>query len=343
MYLLLDALRRQRGRGLDALGFGPQQAPYRIVAEQAGMRLRAYGAAGAPAAPSVLIIPAPFKRGYIWDLRPEVSVVRRCQERGLGVFMLEWTDPAPGDDLGLADYADRLPLAAVRAIRRSAGAGPIVLAGHSLGGTFAAIFACLHPAEVRDLWLIDAPLVFGPGSGDRLAALLRAIDPEWLAAAAGEPVAGSFITALAVAALPDEFVLAPAADFVACGWDADRQSLRMQVLRWTQDEFPLPTRLFLDVANQLYREDRFARGALALPAGRVGLSDVQGPVAAVLNPASAVVPAAASAHGLSLARSASVTTFVCEAHPGCAVTHVAPLVSPEAHARLWPKLVARVG
>jgi len=339
MYLLLDAMRRQRGRLLDLMGFGPQETPCRIVAEQPGMRLRAYQAA-ASRAPVVLIIPAPFKRGYIWDLRPEVSVVRRCQAAGLAVFMLEWTDPAPGDDLGLADYADRLPLAAAEAIGRTAGEGPIVLAGHSLGGTFAAIFAALHPEQVRDLWLIDAPLVFGPDSGDRLADLLRAIDPAWLAAAAGEPVAGSFITALAVAALPDEFLLTPAADFVACGWDADRQRLRMQVLRWTQDEFPLPTRLFLDIAESLYRQDRLAEGSLALSPGVVGLSDLRTPTAAVLNPASAVAPAAATARGLERAP-APVSTFIYEPRPGCALTHVGPLVSPSAHALIWPRLIRR--
>jgi polyhydroxyalkanoate synthase subunit PhaC len=344
MFLVLDALRRRRGQMLDAMGFGPEEAPYRILVEEAGMRLRAYGdAAGEPRRARVLIVPAPFKRGYIWDLRPDVSVVRRCQAAGLAVFMLEWRDPAPGDDLGLADFAYKFPLAAVRAIAQTAPGGPIVLTGHSLGGTFAAIFAALHPELVSDLWLIDAPLVFGPGAGDRLADLLRMIAPGWLAALAGEPVAGSFISALAVAALPDEFVLAPAEDFVASGWDPDRQRLHAQVLRWTQDEFPLPRSLFLDVANQLYREDRFAGGALLLAGETVGLGDLRTPVAAVLNPASAVVPAAATARGLRLAQSTSVSTFVYEPSPGCALNHVGPLVSPRAHASIWPDLIKRAG
>lgn len=340
MFLVLDALRRQRGYLLDAMGFGPEEAPFRIVAEQAGMRVRAYGEPGRePQAPAVLIIPAPFKRGYIWDLRPDVSVVRRCQAGGCAVFLLEWRDPAPGDDLGLADVVDRLPLDAVRAIARTVGEAPITLAGHSLGGAFAAIFAALHPELVRDLWLVDAPLVFAPGAGDRLADLLRTIDPRWLAVE--EPVAGSFISALATAALPDEFLVSPAVDFLASGWDPDRLRLHAQVLRWAHDEFPLPVRLFLELAEQLYRQDRFANGTLSIPPRTVGLGDLRTPVAAVLNPASAVVPAAATARGLRLANSAQVESFTYEPSPGCAIPHVGPLVSPEAHARIWPRLIAR--
>jgi polyhydroxyalkanoate synthase len=342
MLLILDALRRSRGRVMDVLGFGPREAPYRILAETPGMRLRAYDhPPGGPPGPAVLIVPAPFKRSYIWDLRPDVSVVRRCQEAGWVVFLLEWSDPQPGEDLGLADFAEGLPLAAVRAIASEAGSAPVTLAGHSLGGAFAAIFAALHPELVRDLWLIDAPLRFGPEAGDRLAAALRAVDPVWLAAAAGDPASGSFITALAVAALPDEFLWGPAADVLASGWDADRQVLHAQVVRWSQDEFALPKRLFLEVVQQLYREDRFAKGALTIGSRQVGLGGVRAPVAAVLNPASAVAPATAILGALELTRAAAIDIFVYEPEPGCGFPHVGPLVSPGAHASIWPRLVAR--
>jgi polyhydroxyalkanoate synthase len=345
MFLILDALRRQRGLAWDALGFGPRQAPYRIIAERPGMRLRAYeGPAGELSRdrPAVLILPAPFKRSYIWDLRPDVSVVRRCQENGLAVFLLEWRDPMPGEDLGLDDFAETLPAAAVQAITDATGRAPVVLAGHSLGGTLAAIFAALHPEHVRDLWLIDAPLVFAPEHGDRLAATLRGIDLDWLAGAAGDPVAGSFISAFTVAALPDEFVWGPAADLLASGWDADRHWLHAQVLRWTLDEYPLPRRLFMDVAQQLYREDRFRNGSLAVGSRHVGLRDLQASVAAVLNRVSSVVPTASVLDALRLTRSPSISTFTYEPDVGCAIQHVGPLVSPGAHAHIWPSLTRRV-
>jgi hypothetical protein len=83
-----DEARRHVGRGLDALGFGPDETPYRVVAEWTAARLRAYHPKQTSAGPVVLIIPAPFKRAYIWDLLPPVSVVRRCRDRGMRVFLL---------------------------------------------------------------------------------------------------------------------------------------------------------------------------------------------------------------------------------------------------------------
>lgn len=344
MFQMLDVLRRQRGALLDAAGFGPRETPYRIIAEQPGMRLRAYqgpAGEGAQQGPPVLLVPAPLKRSYIWDLRPEASVVRRCLESGLQVFLLEWRDPSPGEDFGLAHYAEAFPLAAAEAISAAGAPRPLTLAGHSLGGTFAAIFAALHPERVEDLWLIDAPLVFAVEAGDRLAAALRWIDPYWLAAAAGGgPVAGSLIGALATAALPEEFLFHPWADLLASSWDADRSSLHAQVLRWTLDEFPLPMRLFAEIV-ELYRDDRLRKGSLTVGSNEVGLADLRIPIAAVLNPASAVVPAGPAAEGLRLTRARFVRMISYQPDVGCAIQHIGPLVSPRAHEQIWPELAQR--
>jgi hypothetical protein len=103
----LDALRRSRGAWLDAAGFGPEEAPWREVLCRDGMRLRAYGEP--TPGPVLLIVPAPIKRPYIWDLAPGRSVVRRALAAGCNVGLIEWVDPE-GDAAGrgLDDYADRL-------------------------------------------------------------------------------------------------------------------------------------------------------------------------------------------------------------------------------------------
>ncbi len=105
----MDEMRRQIGRGLDALGLGPQEMPYRVAAEFRGARLRAYQDQGERQEPVLLIVPAPFKQAYIWDLLPPVSVVRRSLDQGLRVYLLEWLIPTrQEDEFGLAEYADRL-------------------------------------------------------------------------------------------------------------------------------------------------------------------------------------------------------------------------------------------
>src|SRR3954463_493499 len=94
----MDEARRQVGRALDASGLGPQETPYRVVAEWPGARLRAYHGQERTDGPVLLIIPAPFKKAYLWDLLPEVSVVRRCLARGLRVYLLEWLIPTQRED-----------------------------------------------------------------------------------------------------------------------------------------------------------------------------------------------------------------------------------------------------
>ena len=78
---LIDNARRQIGAAFDAAGLGPQETAYRVVAELPGARLRAYFEPHDTAGPALLIIPAPFKRPYIWDLMPEVSAVRTSNQR----------------------------------------------------------------------------------------------------------------------------------------------------------------------------------------------------------------------------------------------------------------------
>lgn len=344
MFQMVDTVRRQRGAWLDALGLGPQEACYQIIAEQPGMRVRAYQAPLgelSPQAPAVLILPAPFKRSYIWDLRPDVSVVRRCQESGLQVFLVEWRDPGAGEHFGLAHYAEAFPRAATEAIFAVAAPQSLTVAGHSLGGTFAAIFAALHSDWVQDIWLIDAPLTFAAETGDRLAATLRWIDLDWVAAVEAGPVPGSLISAFAAATLPDEFLLGRGADLLASSWDPDRRRLHAQVLRWTLDEFPLAARLFSEVAKQLYSEDRFRKGSLSIGPRQLGLGDLRTPVAAVLNRASTVVPASSIVEGLRLTRAPSIRTLSYGPDVGCALQHVGPLVAPRAHAEIWPELTQR--
>jgi hypothetical protein len=114
----MDRSRQARGRMLERAGHGPQPTVSIILHAEPGLNLRRYGTDEA-GGPPVLLVPAPIKRAYIWDLAPEVSVVRRWLEQGYRVYLAEWTplaDADDRDDLGLADYADRLLTACRQAI-----------------------------------------------------------------------------------------------------------------------------------------------------------------------------------------------------------------------------------
>src|SRR5205809_7941292 len=131
MFVIGDALRRSLGSLFDSAGLAPQQASWRVVVDQSDLRLRRYGRQRGTAGP-VLIVPAPIKRPYIFDLLPEVSVIRRLTEAGFSVYLSEWCEEVSvSGDLGKSVESLRI---ALEKIASEHGRAPILI-GHSLGGT----------------------------------------------------------------------------------------------------------------------------------------------------------------------------------------------------------------
>jgi polyhydroxyalkanoate synthase subunit PhaC len=336
----IDDARREIGRALDMVGLGPQETPHRVVVELPAARLRAYHRRERGDGPVLLIITAPFKRTYIWDLLPEVSVIRRCLRLGLRVYLLEWLVPtAKEDGFGLAEYADRLPGAALDAIASESGCQSPLLCGHSLGGTFCAIFATLSPERVGGLVLVDAPLAFGEHGGPLARAVAAMPHARVIRRMSGSPVPGSVINILALGAAPEAFQLQRQADLAASMFDAKALAIHARVERWAYDEFPLPGQLFEDTLEQLYREDRFLRGTLRVGERRTGVARLRSPVMAVVNPVGQVVPPRSVLAALEAAPSAACEVLEYAREPGPMLQHLGPLVAPLAHERLWPKIL----
>ena len=323
----LDRVRRMQGATLDAMGLRPLETRHSVEHSEPGLALRRYGERTA-AGPVVLIVPAPIKGPYIWDLAPEVSVVRRCLAAGARVFLAEW-QPAP-PALGMADYAARLLLACLDA----AGAERAILLGHSLGGLFAAIFSALHPERVRGLALLAAPLNFGPDARvfSRMAAGLAC-------EALPDALPGSFLGMASFNAAPGTFGAERWADGVASLADARDLRRHLQVERWALDELPLPRRLVADLLTAIVRENRFARGSLEIDGGRAAPAQLAAPLLCVIDPHCAVVPPETVLPVFDAAGSADKTLLRYEREPGVSLQHVGALVGPRAHASLWPQIV----
>ena len=332
----IDQLRRWQGLWLDHLGFGPEPTPSRVVLERPGMRLHVYdGASGPP----LLIVPAPIKRAYLWDLAPEASVVRRCVEAGLAVHLIEWTDPqGEVTGYGLTDYADRMIGACREAVAAATGTMRVALAGHSLGGTLAALHAALYPDRVRGLVLVEAPLRFGAAAG--AFAPLVAATPEALIQAVGKAgtVPGSLIDVISVTAAPDTFSGERLVDGLASSTDPAWLRLHLRVVRWTLDEFPLPGPLFAEIVQRLYKEDRFACGTLELGGRRVDPTALTIPVLTVVNPESRIIPPVSVLCPLN-----APTVLTYRGDPGVALRHVGALVGRSAHDTLWPAILNWLG
>lgn len=323
----LDRLRQMEGALLDAAGWRPLEAPYRIVHEQAGVALRRYDG-GADRSVAVLIVPAPIKRPYLWDLDPEVSVVRRLLAQRLRVYVVEWR-VAPSH-YGLEHYAELLIAGCLDAI----GEERAVLLAHSLGGLLAAIFATLHPERVRGLGLFAAPLHFGADT-PVLNTLVAGLDVGQLP----DSLPGSFLSVAAANAAPDAFGSERALDAALSAADPARLRTHVLVERWTLDELALPRRFVAELAVHCMREDRFMRGALEIRGRLASPSRFAAPLVCVIDRRCPLVPPAAMLPFVDAVASRDKTVLDYERDVGVALQHVGPLVARSAHARLWPRIV----
>jgi polyhydroxyalkanoate synthase len=338
MFPSMDSLRRVQAEGLAALGFGPAECDYGIAAAGPFWRLRDYGPP--EATPALLIVAAPIKRPYLWDLAPAASAVAYCRSHGVRVFLLEWLPPSPGTGAGgLAEYADRAIGEAVARVAQASGGARPCLMGHSLGGTLAAIFAALSPESIRGLVLLSAPLCFQPGvSGFRDALVMLA--PTSLAEI--DIVPGSLLSQLSALASPETFVWSRLRDAVLSSADPLAWDLHVRVERWALDEVPLPGRLVHQILRWLYRENRLCKGTLQLRGRTVGPSSLRRPVLAVVNTTDEMAPPGSVMPFVDAMPGQDVRVLEYPGEVGVALQHLGILIGRQAYARLWPEIIAWV-
>jgi polyhydroxyalkanoate synthase subunit PhaC len=335
---VLDQARRRRGAWLDYLGFGPIQTPSRVLRTWPSARLCSYDQE--TIGPVLLIVPAPIKPAYIWDLAPDISVVGRCRAAGLRVRMLEWTEPDVFARLGLEDYIQTIIAAALDTLAVASGAHRAVLAGHSLGGTLAAITAALYPERVAGLVLIETPLRFGPHAG-ALAQLVAHVPHVAMVALGQVCVPGSLLSLAAATAAPEAFVTGPWLDWIASAANVATLTNHLRVERWALDELSMPGPLLAEIVERLYREDQFFAGTLSLHDRQARPERLSGiPLLTVIEPRSPVVPPGSALDVLQNLRMRDLRILTYGGDKGVALQHVGALVGPSAHRSLWPEIVA---
>lgn len=333
----LDEMRRRAGQALDRIALGPQESEFDLVLSTPAARLRAYRGASA-GSPVLFIVPAPIKRPYIWDISPDRSVVRRALAEGFDVHVVEWAEIDDDENrFGLEAYACDALDDCIESIRTRTGQEGVFLAGHSLGGTFAGLYAARRPQRIRALVLIEAPMHFAAASG-AFAPLLQARER---AKAMFEPsgrIPGSLLGFVSACASPRTFQFERCADFLASLASRTDFETHCRVERWTLDELPLSRRLFEDVVDALYRDDRFMRGELILRGRRVAPRDVTSPLAAVYDPASRIIPPASMLEFCEHAGSTEQLLLPYLGDTGVALKHVGALVGERAHREIWPRI-----
>ncbi len=337
-FSMVDLFRRIQGDVLASFGFGPVESSYRVAASGPYWRLRDYQ--GGEGACSVLIVAAPIKRPYIWDLSPAVSAIRYCSAAGLHMYLLEWL-PASEEtcDVGIAECAKAIS-AASRTVRAEADGRKPFLMGHSLGGTLAAIYAATASEAVGGLVLLGAPLCFREGESPFRDALVSLV-PEPVSSS--DPYPGSILSLASAAASPATFIRSRFIDAVLSVADRTALDIHARVERWALDEVALPGKLVCEIVEWLYRENRFCRGILNVEGQVIGPKDLSIPTLAVVNMADLVAPL----HSVSpIGEALGHEKFRVIEYPGesgVCLQHLGVLIGRHAHAQVWPQLIDWIG
>jgi polyhydroxyalkanoate synthase len=328
-------VRRAQGDALRALGLNPEECPYRVVASGPYWRLRDY--AGHHMSPSLLIVAAPIKRAYIWDLAPPVSAISYLLGEGLRAYLLEWM-PA---DVGTCNHAlDEYTGAVSECVAKVAGEAqdtrPLLI-GHSLGGTLAAILGALARERLRGLILLGAPLCFQPETSrfrDGLVSLVPPILSE------DAPVPGSLLSHASALAAPGTFIWSRLVDAIASIGDHHALEIHARVERWALDEVALPGRLMHQIVEWLYCENRFCRGVLTVRNTLVGPLSLTVPMLTVVNVADEVTPLSSVTPFIEAMPGADVGVIEYSGEVGVVLQHLGILVGHEARGSVWPAIMS---
>ncbi len=331
---MADVMRRVQGSAFGLLGLSPKECPFRIIATGPFWRLREYGESGTQ---KLMIVAAPIKRPYIWDLSPSVSAIGHCLRRGLHVFLLEWlpASKTTGNN-GLAEYTKSISECVAKISGTGAEEKPFLI-GHSLGGTLAAIFAAAAPTTIRGLVLLGAPVCFQSGTSHFRDALVSLVPLELSDA---EPWPGSILSHMSALASPETFLWSRLTDAAFSIIDRHALEIHGRVERWALDEVPLPGKLVRQIIEWLYRKNRFCRGDLRVDDEPIGPQSVSTPTLAIVNTADDVAPLKSVKPFMEAIPSRDARIIEYQGEIGVCLQHLGILIGRKAHCEVWPEIFA---
>lgn len=284
----------------------------------------------------VLIVPAWIMKYYILDLSEGKSLVRYLLDQGHTVFIISWKNPDKVDsDLGMDDYRQLGPMAALDAVNRLLPKRKVHAMGYCVGGTLLSITAAAMARDGDDrlasVTLLAAQTDFSePGE---LRLFINDAQLNWLDAMMRKKgyleqskMAGAFQLMRA-----NDLLWQPFVNSYFLGKDAPG----IDLMAWNADATRMPYRMHTEYLERLYLHNQLARGQYEVEGQPVALRDIKVPLFVVGTEKDHVAPWR-SVYKVALLADAESFTFLLTS-----AGHNAGIVTPPNHPRRHFRVLER--
>jgi polyhydroxyalkanoate synthase len=277
----------------------------------------------------LLVIPPLMVRPYVYDLRPEHSMLRHLRNEGFDVFFVDFGVPDEADEgVRLDDYVlDYVPTS-IAAVLRATGAKELSLVGYCMGG----IFGLLHvgtwaDARVRNLVTIGAPVDFDKMGIITVAARLGVLGVDPLLDRLGN-VPGS-MSSLGFKIMSGTRLVTKYADLLVHLYDENYVRGFDAVNTWVNDLIPYPKEAFKQMLKEVVYGNKLMANELVFGDRRCDLGAVTCPLLAFAGTSDNIATPRSTRAVLDLVRSEDKTLVPV---PGGHVGVVAGSKAPE---KVW--------
>ena len=279
----------------------------------------------------VLMVPSLINRHYVLDLLPGKSFVEWLLGRGFDVYCIDWGTPGDEDRyLTFDEICDGYLGRAVRTAAKGSEAGKVHLLGYCMGGILGSIYTAARGEHIASFVTLAAPVRFD-GSG-LLGAWTRSptYDVRALVAAYGNVPWQLMQSAFHM--LRPTMTLAKIVHMLDRAWDDESFDGFLALETWGNDNVALPGEAYRRYIEELYQEDKLARGEFTLSGRPARLEAITCPTLAITFEHDNIVPWQSAKELVDLVSSKDKDWLHL---PG---GHIGAVVSKSASKRLWPKI-----
>jgi len=236
----------------------------------------------------VLVSFAMLNRHDVLDLQPDRSLMKKLQEEGLDIYIMDWGYPTQADKyLTMEDYIDGYMNDAVDFIRRKHNVPKIHKQGICQAGTYSMIYASRYPEKLQSLTTYVAPFDFGDEE-NMLYKWAKYIDVDTMVDSVGT-IPGEMIDS-AFGYLKPSMNISKYIGVMDSLEDEDKLLNFLRMEHWKADLPAIAGEMYRKYIKDLFRDNLLIKGKLYLGGTKVDLKKMTVPYLNVYATSDNIIP-----------------------------------------------------